>query len=89
MVDATEQINATEMEQIKIILNTLYLCLGYAMKHVDKHEGSVAATGLKAEMLKSLKSGSINMALLEETKSFDLVVSKIEELSWTDPMGNS
>lgn len=89
MVDATEEMDATEMEQIKIIFNTLYLCIGYAMRHVEKHEGSDAAADLKNNMLQSLKTGGINMALLEETKTFDLVVAKIEDLSWTDPLAAS
>lgn len=78
--------DGTEMEQIKIILNTLYLCIEYAVRHVAKHEGAEAASALKANMLNALKTGAIDMALLEETKTFDLVVSKIEQLSWDDPI---
>ncbi|MGS1096224.1 hypothetical protein ACVCNR_16760 [Aquamicrobium terrae] len=84
MVDSTEEMSGAEMEQIKIIFNTLYLCIGYALRHVENREGAEAASDLKNNMLESLKSGDINMALLEETKTFDLVVSKIEELTWAD-----
>lgn len=80
MLGRTEDVVGTEMEQIRIILNTLYLCIEYTMKHVEECEGAEAAAELKASMLKSLKNGDINMALLEENKTFDLVVSKIEAL---------
>jgi hypothetical protein len=75
-----------ELEQVKIILNTLYLCIEYAVKHVAQHEGAQAASDLKASMLKALKSGDIDMALLENARTFDLVIPKIEQLSWDDPI---
>jgi len=81
MADAIEEVTGTGMEQIKIILNTLYLCLDYTMKHVSEHEGPEAAAALKENMIQALKSGNINMALLEENKTFDLVISKIEALN--------
>ena len=81
MTDGTEDISGTAMEQIKIILNTLYLCTEYAIKHVAEREGAQSAAELKESMLESLKNGDINMALLEETKTFDLVISKIEALA--------
>lgn len=80
MNDATENITDTGMEQIKIILNTLHLCIDYALRHVEEKEGTEAAAQLKENMINSLKNGEINMALLEENKTFDLVISKIESL---------
>ncbi len=86
MADSTEEMAGPEIEQVKIILNTLYLCIEYTMRHVAKHEGAEAASKLKANMLEALKSGDIDMALLEERKSFDLVIPKIEQLTWDDPI---
>lgn len=80
MIGENEEITGTGMEQIKIILNTLYLCIEHAMKHVQEREGADSAAELRESMLHSLKNGDINMALLEENKTFDLVISKIEAL---------
>lgn len=48
-----------EIEQVKIILNTLYLCIGYALRHVARHEGEGAAYALQANMLDAIKNGDI------------------------------
>jgi hypothetical protein len=86
MADSMEEMAGPEIDQVKIILNTLYLCIEYAVRHVAQQEGAEAASALKANMLKALKNGDINMALLEETKTFELVISKIEQLVWDDPI---
>lgn len=86
MADSMEEMAGPEIEQVKIILNTLYLCIEYAVRHVAKHEGAEAASALKGNMLRALKTGDIDMALLEETKTFDLVISTIEQLTWDDPV---
>lgn len=78
-----ENVTDTNMEQIKIALNALYLCIGFAMKRIAAQQGVDVATTVKAEMLQALKRGDIDMALLEERKTFDLIVSKIEALSVT------
>ena len=80
MAEEIENLTDTNMEQIKIALNALYLCIGYSIKHISSHEGLEAADKFKAEMLQALKNGDIDMALLEERKTFDLIVSKIESL---------
>lgn len=86
MADRMEEMAGPEIDQVKIILNTLYLCIEYAVRHVAKTEGEEAASALKSNMLEALKSGDINMSLLEETKTFNLVVSKIQQLTWDDPI---
>ena len=86
MTDAIEEMAGPEMEQVKILLNTLYLSIEYAFRHVAEHEGTEAASGLKENLLKALKRGDINMALLGNAKTFDLLVPKIEQLAWDDPI---
>jgi len=81
MAGEIDNVSETNMEQIKIALNTLYLCIDYSMKHIASHEGVDAAGKFKEGMLQALKNGDIDMALLEETRTFDLIVSKIEALS--------
>lgn len=81
MAEEIETVTDTNMEQIKIALNALYLCIGYSMKHISSYEGVEAAARFKAGMLRALKNGDIDMALLEERKTFELIVSKIESLA--------
>lgn len=86
MAKSLDDMPNPEIEQVKIILNTLYLCIGYAVGHVAKHEGEEVASALKVKMLDALKGGDIDMALLEDRSAYDLVVSKIEQLTWDDPI---
>jgi len=81
MAEEIENVTDTNMEQIKIALNALYLCIGYSMRHISTQEGAEAAEKFKAELLNALKNGDIDMALLEERKTFDLIISKIESLT--------
>lgn len=83
MANVGENVSETNLEQLKIIFNTLYLCLEFAMKHISAREGSEAAIEFKRQLLEALTTGDINMALLEENKTFDIVVSKIEGLGNT------
>lgn len=80
VTDDIEEMARPEMEEVMIILNTLYLCIEFVMKHVAENEGAEAASELKNNMLKALKGGDIDMALLEDAKTFDLVISRIEQL---------
>ena len=41
MADDIEEMAGPELGQVKIILNTLYLCIEYAMRHVAEHESFV------------------------------------------------
>lgn len=63
MAERVDAMAGPEVEQVKIMLNTLYLCIGYAVRHVAKHEGEGAAVDLKRNMLETLKAGDIDMAL--------------------------
>ena len=81
MADQIDDISGTGMEQIKIAMNTFYRCLDYAMRFITAHEGADAAETFKRQMIHRLKSGDINMALLEESKTFDLVIAKVEALT--------
>lgn len=80
MTDVSEKVSDTNLEQLKIIFNSLYLSLEFAMKHITEREGAEAAAEFKSRLLEALTSGDINMALLEESKTFDIVVSKAQGL---------
>ena len=80
MANVGDKVSETNLEQLKIIFNTLYLCLEFAMKHISDREGREAAAYFKHQLLEALTTGDINMALLEENKTFEIVVSKLEGL---------
>lgn len=72
--------SGTNLEEIKIVVNALYLCLGHAVRHIDKVEGTEAAAKFKTGLLAALQDGSIDMAIFEDTKTYDFVIAMIEEL---------
>lgn len=53
---------------------------------IAEHDGVEAASDLNGNMLRALKHGDIDMALLENARTFDLLIPKIEELTWGDPI---
>lgn len=65
-------------EQLHIIIGTLYLSLTKAVEHIERTENLAAVNGFKDRFLTALKSGDIDMSLLDDAKTFDLVVSIIE-----------
>lgn len=80
MTGELDNVTETNLEQIKIALNALFLCIDYSIKHIASHEGAEAAEQFKKRMIEALENGDIDMALLEEKKTFELIVSKIESL---------
>lgn len=80
MTKAPENSGTASPDLTKIVLNSLYLCLGRAIDHIEKAEGPEAASQFKSHLLEALKSGSLNMALLEDAATYDFVVKKIENL---------
>lgn len=65
-------------EQLHIIIGTLYLGLARAMEHIERTESPSSIDGFKHRFLTALKSGDIDMSLLDDAKTFDLVVSIVE-----------
>ena len=65
-------------EQLHIIIGTLYLSLARAMEHIARTESPFSVDGFRDRFLTALKSGDIDMSLLDDAKTFDLVVSIVE-----------
>lgn len=80
MLEASENPSGTNLDMIKVVLNTLYLCLGHSFEHIAKVEGPETASQFKASLLEAVESGSIDMALLEDAATYDFVVSMIKKL---------
>ena len=83
MAEISDNPSGVSMDLTKIVLNTQYLCLRYAIEHIAKVEGIEAASDFKRELLEAVKSGSIDMALLEDAATYDFVVTMIEDLPTT------
>ena len=68
------------LEQIKIVVNALYLCLGHAVTHIETRESPQAARKFKAGLMDALTDGNIDMAIFEDRKTYDFVVAMIDGL---------
>lgn len=80
MLERPEIPSGIRLELINIVLNAQPLCLAHALEHIAEAEGSEAAAKFKTELLDSVKHGHIDMALLEDTATYDFVVRLIEGL---------
>ena len=65
-------------EQLHIVIGALYLSLAHAMEHIAKSENLSSTVAFKDRLLTALKSGDIDMSLLDDAKTFDLVISIVE-----------
>lgn len=65
-------------EQLHIIIGVLYLSLVHAMEHIGKVETLSSTVAFRDRFLGALKSGDIDMSLLDDAKTFDLVVGIVE-----------
>lgn len=65
-------------EQLHIIIGALYLSLAHAMEHITTTENPSSTVVFKDQLLTALKSGDIDMSLLDDAKTFDLVIPIVE-----------
>lgn len=65
-------------EQLHIIIGALYLSLAQAMQHIAKMDDSGSARAFKDRFLTALKNGDIDMSLLDDANTYDLVIGIVE-----------
>jgi hypothetical protein len=75
-------------EQLNIIIGVLYLSLVHAVEHMAKTESLSSVVAFKDGFLTALKSGDIDMSVLDDAKTFDLVVPIVES-AMTLPAGDT
>ncbi|MFC3703555.1 hypothetical protein ACFOOL_02140 [Devosia honganensis] len=68
------------LDEIKIVVNSLYLSLSYLLDRVAEAGGEDAALAAREGLIAHLQSGDIDMAIMEDRKLFDFVVSVAEAL---------
>jgi hypothetical protein len=83
MLERPEVPTGVSLELINIALNAQSLCLRHAFDHIARFEGPQAASKFKTDLLEALRNGSINMALLEDTATYEFVVGMVEDLPTT------
>jgi hypothetical protein len=71
-------------EQINMIVGTLYLSVGYAISHIARSETMESSDKFKNDFIASLQGGGIDMAIFDDAKTFDSVVSMIQGLLTTE-----
>jgi hypothetical protein len=67
--------------QINMIVGALYLSLARCISHIPNAETAQEAEEFKQNLVSSLKSGEIDMAILDDSASYELVVSMVEGLA--------
>jgi len=80
MTNTTEIGSDTDVEEMKIVVNALYLSLAFLLDEIETIGGKGAAEKARAALIENLSDGSINMAIMEDRKTFDFVLSVAEAL---------
>lgn len=74
----TSEVHATE--EMKIVVNSLYLSLAFLLDRIEKASGKDAAIDARNALINGLTYGDIDMAIMEDRKTFDFVLSVAEAL---------
>lgn len=82
----TESSGETATDLMKVALNTLYLSLESAVRHIETTQSAEDVARFKADLLERVKDGRIDMALLEDAALYDFVVPKLEQLLFEEPV---
>lgn len=80
MTDTSENHSYTDVEKMKIVINALYLSQAFLLDRIEKAEGKTAAINARDELIEGLTYGDIDMAIMEDRKVFDFVLSVAEAL---------
>jgi hypothetical protein len=84
MFEKSDSSAGASPDLIKVALNTLYLCLARAVRHIEAADPQ-AASEFKGALLEDVKNGNVDMALLEDAVVYDFIVPKIESLLTQPP----
>ncbi|ODT79585.1 MAG: hypothetical protein ABS76_18550 [Pelagibacterium sp. SCN 64-44] len=80
-MSVTHEIHAgVPEEEIKIVVNSLYLSMAFLIDRIEQLSGRQAAIEARESLIENLKYGNVDMAVLEDRKTFDFVVSVAEKL---------
>jgi hypothetical protein len=68
------------VEQLHMIIGALYLCLGRSFSHIAQAETADASGQFRQKLLASFESGSIDMGIFDDAKTFDFTLAMIDSL---------
>lgn len=80
MTDKLQIHAGARLAEINIVVNALQLCLVDLLDHIEQTNGVYAATQARQALIENVKNGNIDMAIFEDRKAFDFVVSAVEAL---------
>ena len=80
MTDAHVRPEGADLEEVKIVVNALHLSLAFLLNYIEKSAGRDAAIQARNALIEGVKAGSIDMAIMEDRKTYDFVVSVVERL---------
>ncbi len=80
-MDISNDTNAKiDSDEMKIVVNALHLSLDFLLNRVAESGGEAAALSARHDLIENLRYGNINMAIMEDPKIFDFVLSVVEAL---------
>jgi hypothetical protein len=80
MTDTIEIGSGTDVEEMKIVVNALHLSLAFLLDQIEKLGGKDAAITPREALIENLSNGNIDMAIMEDRKTFGFVLSVAEAL---------
>ena len=84
MLDTSEIHAGAPVEEMKIVVNALYLSMAFLLQRIEERAGKAAAAEAREGLIDGLKNGDIDMAIMESRKTYDFVVSVAESLPLPD-----
>jgi len=80
-MDISNDTNAKiDSDEMKIVVNALHLSMDFLLSRVAEAGGEAAALSARHDLIENLRYGNINMAIMEDPKIFDFVLSVVEAL---------
>ncbi|MBE7734032.1 hypothetical protein [Devosia faecipullorum] len=89
MLDTSEIRAGAPVEEMKIVVNALYLSMAFLLQRIEDSAGKAAAAEAREALIDNLKDGDIDMAIMESRKTYDFVVSVAETLPVPSPVSHA
>ena len=80
MTDDNDVPSGAGFDEARIVVNSLHLCLSFLLDHIKKTNGKDAALEARSALIENVKNGNIDMAIFEDRKIFDFVISIVDTL---------
>jgi hypothetical protein len=80
MTDTSTIHAGTHVDEMKIVVKSLYLSMAFLLERLEQAGGREAAIAAREALIENLSHGDIDMAIMEDRKTFDFVLSVVQSL---------